>query len=47
MTGHGFGMHIPEWVSPVLTFAIIGFFFWKSVRAIKQEPRKTRTKTFK
>lgn len=29
---HGFGFHIPEWVSPVVTFAIIGYFFHKSVR---------------
>ncbi len=29
-----FGIHIPEWVSPVLTFGTIGFFFFKSRRAI-------------
>lgn len=27
---HGFGVHIPEWVSPVSTVAIILYFFWKS-----------------
>jgi hypothetical protein len=27
---HSFGFHIPEYVSPVCTFVIIGFFFWKS-----------------
>lgn len=27
-----FGLHIPEWISPVLTFAIIGYFFWKSYK---------------
>ncbi|MBI2655528.1 DUF475 domain-containing protein, partial [Candidatus Woesearchaeota archaeon] len=32
---HSFGAHIPEWFSPVLTFCIIGYFFWKSVREIK------------
>ncbi len=26
----GFGMHIPSWFSPIITFAIIGFFFIKS-----------------
>ena len=26
----GFGFHIPSWVSPVVTFAIVGFFFIKS-----------------
>lgn len=25
-----FGMHIPHWVSPVMTFAVVGYFFWKS-----------------
>src|SRR3989339_1199135 len=24
-----FGFHIPEWVSPTVTFAIVGFFFVK------------------
>lgn len=31
MLADAFGMHIPSWVSPVSTFAIVGFFFWKSV----------------
>lgn len=35
---HGFGAHIPEWVSPVATVAIIIYFFWKS---------KAHLKTFK
>lgn len=25
-----FGMHIPEWLSPVITFATVGYFFYKS-----------------
>ncbi len=25
-----FGVNIPQWLSPVLTFGIVGFFFWKS-----------------
>ncbi len=25
-----FGVHIPSWTSPIITFAIIGYFFWKS-----------------
>lgn len=29
-----FGMHIPAWLSPLATFAIIGYFFHKSLRAI-------------
>jgi uncharacterized protein len=27
----GFGIHVPEWVSPAATFLIVGFFFVKSV----------------
>lgn len=33
---HAFGFHIPEWLSPVLTFVIIGYFFWKSYQERKQ-----------
>lgn len=29
---HSFDFHIPEYVSPLATFVIIGFFFWKSVK---------------
>jgi uncharacterized protein len=29
-----FGGHIPEWISPIATFGIVGFFFWKSKRFI-------------
>jgi hypothetical protein len=28
---HGFGFDIPEYISPLATFAIIGLFFWKSI----------------
>lgn len=31
-----FGIHIPSWVSPVTTFTIVGYFFWKSRHALKQ-----------
>jgi len=30
-----FGVHIPSWVSPVVTFAVIGYFFLKSLRIAK------------
>ena len=33
---HAFHFHIPEWISPVATFLIVGYFFLKSVRAAKQ-----------
>lgn len=32
---HGFGFHIPEYVSPLSTFIIIGYFFWKSKLALE------------
>lgn len=31
----GFGVHVPKWLSPLLTFAIVGYFFYKSRRVIK------------
>jgi hypothetical protein len=31
----GFGVSVPQWVSPLTTFAIVGFFFAKSLRAIR------------
>lgn len=31
---HGFGAHIPEWFSPVVTATIIAFFFWRSRRQL-------------
>ena len=30
MIAHGFGIHIPEWLAPLLTFVIVGYFFFKS-----------------
>ena len=36
---HAFGFDIPEWISPVITFAIIGYFFWKSYKEIKANPK--------
>ena len=31
MTLDAFGVHVPTWVTPVMTFVIIGFFFQKSL----------------
>jgi hypothetical protein len=35
-----FGFNIPSWLSPVITFAIVGWFFYKSVKEIKKEKAK-------
>ena len=34
MLADAFGIHIPMWVSPVATFTVVGFFFWKSYREL-------------
>ncbi len=33
MVAGAFGHHVPEWISPVVMFVIIGFFFMKSKRS--------------
>jgi hypothetical protein len=35
MIADAFGLHIPEWLSPVSTIAIILYFFMKSRNALK------------
>ncbi len=30
MLADSFGVHIPSWVSPVITFSVVGYFFYKS-----------------
>lgn len=32
----GFGMHIPHWLSPLSTFLVVGYFFFRSKAAIKK-----------
>ena len=34
MLSDAFGVHIPAWISPVATFAVVGFFLWKSHREL-------------
>ncbi|HUU75621.1 MAG TPA: DUF475 domain-containing protein [Methanoregulaceae archaeon] len=29
-----FGFHIPTWLSPIVTFGVVGFFYMKSVKAL-------------
>ncbi|MCU0632054.1 MAG: DUF475 domain-containing protein [Methanolinea sp.] len=35
-----FGAHIPNWLSPIVTFGIVGFFFYKSQRQIALQSRQ-------
>lgn len=30
-----FGFHVPSWLGPVITFAVIGYFFYKSYKEVK------------
>jgi uncharacterized protein len=34
-----FGISMPFWVSPVITFGIVGYFFFKSMQAIPKQRR--------
>jgi hypothetical protein len=43
----GFGFHIPSWVSPVSTFAVIGYFFFKSKKQAAEEIAKVSDATKK
>ena len=36
MVSEGFGIHVPSWVSPIVTFACVGGFFLKSILANKR-----------
>lgn len=34
-----FGAHIPEWLSPIITAGVVGYFFWKSKHELKQSSK--------
>lgn len=36
-----FGVHIPAWVSPVITFLALGYFLWKSLVELRRAPAGT------
>jgi hypothetical protein len=39
MMAHGFGIHVPEWFSPMATFVIVGYFLllsWRRARQIQE-----------
>jgi len=37
MTFHAFHFHIPDYVSPVITILVIGYFMYKSWNKIKED----------
>ncbi len=36
MVSHAFGADVPEWVSPVITFIILGYFFYRSKKELDE-----------
>jgi hypothetical protein len=43
MIADSFGFEIPFWVSPILTFGIVGYFFIKSIRLLPRAPRSKKS----
>lgn len=46
---HSFDVEVPEWISPLATFSIVGYFFWKSridlkktYESLKKSPLKKK-----
>lgn len=37
-----FGFEIPSWVSPIITFLIVGYFYWKSLQKMDGEKKKQK-----
>ena len=35
MISNAYGFKVPEWISPIVTFAIVGYFFQKSRMELK------------
>ncbi|MEK6967553.1 MAG: DUF475 domain-containing protein [Nanoarchaeota archaeon] len=36
---HAFGNDVPEWISPLVTFSVVGYFFFKSHRELVKEKK--------
>ncbi|MDD5172075.1 MAG: DUF475 domain-containing protein [Candidatus ainarchaeum sp.] len=39
-----FGYHIPSWLSPISTFMVVGFFYWKSCVHLKKNCEASKKK---
>ncbi len=40
MVCDGFGLDVPQWISPLLTFGVVGFFFARSLRPPRNLPEE-------
>jgi hypothetical protein len=45
MTCEAFGIGLPEWLSPLATFAIVGGFFWKSILDARRDAATRRDRS--
>ncbi|HVP19810.1 MAG TPA: DUF475 domain-containing protein [Spirochaetia bacterium] len=43
MVCEGFGLSVPQWISPLITFAVVGFFFAKSLREVRRTERARKS----
>lgn len=44
MIMHSLGFDAPFWLSPLVTFSIVGYFFWKSKRYINEQELKSKSR---
>jgi hypothetical protein len=42
MVCDGFGVNVPQWISPLVTFTVVGFFFARSLRPVPKPPGPLR-----
>ena len=40
MTMEAFGTQVPQWTTPVLTFGILGYFFWRSKKELEGDKQE-------
>jgi hypothetical protein len=44
MLAEGFSVHVPTWISPLITLSVVGYFFWRSVLAVRVGNAKSTSK---
>ena len=40
MLFESFGIEVPQWISPLITFSVIGYFFWKSKKELTKDAKE-------
>src|SRR3989344_3235972 len=41
MLAESFGLHIPSFITPIVTMGILGYFFWRSKKELEKNPSST------